>query len=155
MTETTDGKMTPAQAFDWHAYTVLAEKTLDIRNTNSGDDFARIRATTDEAVNTVAAYFLTMPAEPDEIAAWLRERGIMGMRGACSACPIANLAKFVFGVDLYVSVDQMSVRSPEGYLSSLSTPRHIGRFVELFDYDRYPDLVGYKPVREAQYATVE
>lgn len=155
MTETEDVKMPEAQTIDWHAYTVFLEKTLDVRNRCSGDEFSRIRATAEEALNTIAAYFLMMPNAPDGIAAWLRERGIMGMRGACSACPIANLAKFVFGVNLYVGTDQMSVETPEGYLARAPTPEHIGRFVDLFDHNKYPDLVGYKPVRESRYATVK
>ncbi len=83
---------------------------------------------------------------PDAIAQSLREKGIKGMCGSGSECPISRFIRAETGAD-NVCTDGSSVRVSDGPGSVLSyTNDDINRFVHCFDRHHYPDLIDVPPV---------
>lgn len=92
--------------------------------------------------SSLAGKLRRLGSTPKAIAAEFKRRGIKGVDGECSLCPIANfLARTTEGVTrVYVDRCTAEVRLKDGSVTVVHLPKACSKFVDAFDGGLYPKL---------------
>ncbi len=91
---------------------------------------------TDDAVNKFAEF-----KTADEVAEFLRERGIKGQIGNLNRCPIAEYVNGASGVNCEVDDDSVAVAFNDDAEAKYIMSAAMKEFVQKFDAGDYPDLI--------------
>lgn len=76
--------------------------------------------------------------DPDEIADYLRSKGIKGIMGSTSYCPIARYLSSTLGPEVLVAVSGIAAYV-QGVPYTLERP--VQEFINRFDRGKFPDMM--------------
>lgn len=84
-----------------------------------------------------------LPSSAEHVAAYLRDRGVSGVRDECTACPLARWLRQELHVPYaYVDTDAVRVIDDQYNAASITAPWTVVAFIASFDHaHEYPELV--------------